>query len=128
MDRAHTFLSKVFKTNFWSGARHARDRDKLELAAIFELVPIFGVMYARRRALRPALQLCQERLEISKMKPTSRTRCLAVAALYSVVSLVAGAGRVLGWLKGARLARAPTGAIYASNSPDQVLEMRGSDE
>jgi glycosyltransferase involved in cell wall biosynthesis len=103
MDRARPFLQKIFRTNFWSGVRHARDRERMDLLGVLVLVPVLGVMIARRRALRPAFRLCQERLETSNVTLNLRDAVLAIAALYCIVSFVAGTGRVLGWLKGLRL-------------------------
>ncbi len=114
MDQARPFLSKIFRTNLWSGVRRARNKDRFDLAGILVLVPVLGVMLARRNALRPAFDLQQERLRASNVKPRWRERILAVAALYCVICFVAVAGRSLGWLKGARLARQGAGPVYST--------------
>jgi glycosyltransferase involved in cell wall biosynthesis len=126
MDRARSFLQKIFKTNFWSGVRHARDKDKIDLAGVLVFVPVIGVMIARRRSLRPAFRLHHERLKTSGVSCSRRDYILAVLALYCVVSFVAGAGRVLGWLRGLWLARQGCGPVYASLPGDTGTGKLGS--
>ena len=119
IDRPRPFLRKVFATNFWSGARKSRSQEKMDLLGILILVPVLGVAVARRRVLRPAFTLYQERLETSGLKVNFRQHMLAVVALYTLVSMAAGSGRVLGWLRGRRLLRAGKGPCYASG-PDSA--------
>jgi len=125
MDSARGFLRKVFKTNYWSGVRRARDRDKIDLAGILVFVPIIGIVIARRRSFRPALSLHRERLAGANAASTPSKNILAIVTLYCLVSVVAGVGRVLGWLKGLRLARAGSGPEYASFPADNGVKKPG---
>ena len=122
MDRARPFLKKIFITNFWSGARHARNRDKLDFLGVLILVPILGGAIARHRALRPLFHLHRKRLKSSQVMVRPGDHVLAVLALYSIVSLIAGSGRGLGWLKGIWLARSGVGPDYPSFAQQSVLE------
>lgn len=127
MDSARGFLRKIFKTNYWSGVRHARDRDKIDLAGVLVFVPIIGVVIARRRSFRPALHLHRERLNGTNATSNRSKDILAIVTLYCVVSIVAGVGRVLGWLKGLWLARTGSGPEYASFSADNGIKKPGLD-
>jgi len=124
MDRARIFLNKVFRTNYWSGFRHARDQEKMELAGILIFIPILGVMVARHRALRPVFSLYTARLQKSGIVPTMPDQFLCLAALYSIVGFVAGAARVLGRLKGmlpSKTAKGPSYPVlpYLARTKDQ---------
>ena len=112
MNEARPFLKKIFRTNFWSGFRHARNRDRMDVTGILALVPVLGVMLARKRAFRPAFSLQGDRLSCAGVRSTRSMRLLAVAALYFVVYFVAGTGRVLGWLRGMKMARSGLNAVY----------------
>jgi GT2 family glycosyltransferase len=100
-----SFLRKVWSTNLWSAARHARDGRPLDIAALLTFVPFVGVALARRSALRPVWRLCKRRLDASSLRPRRRDEARALCILYLLVAYVAGVGRVLGWLEGRRLAR-----------------------
>lgn len=119
MDRASPFLRKIYKTNFWSGARHARNKDQMDLMGILLLVPVIGVVLARHRVYRPAFRLQRQRLKKSNVRTDWRKRALAVAALYCIVYFVAGIGRVFGWLRGLNMNRPEYGPTYGGLSGDK---------
>lgn len=126
MDQARPFLNKIFRTNYWSGVRRARNGDRMDLAGILALVPVLGVMLARRQAFRPAFGLQQDRLRSSGVRSTPSKRLLAVASLYFVVYFVAGSGRVLGWLKGMKMARSGPGPVYMDGPDGEGRDEKGS--
>jgi hypothetical protein len=116
MNEARPFLKKIYRTNYWSGARHARNRDRMDLTGLLALVPVLGVMLARHQAYRPAFGLQRDRLQSAGVRSTRSMRLLAVGALYFVVYFVAGTGRVLGWLRGMKMARSGLGPVYLNDA------------
>ncbi|MBP1687534.1 MAG: hypothetical protein H6Q33_3677 [Deltaproteobacteria bacterium] len=112
------FLRKVWMTNWWSGVRRARAGDRPEIIGALVLVPILGVMIARRKALRPVSGLHRPRLRACGVSPRWRDDLRALPLLYLVVSYVAGLGRVLGRLEGCRLARAGAAPTYGCASAE----------
>jgi glycosyltransferase involved in cell wall biosynthesis len=128
MDKAGPLVRKIFRTNLWSGVRRALARDKIELVGILALVPVLGVIIARYRALRPAFRLSSERLSMSSVAPPLHKRLLAVAAIYVVVFVAAGTGRILGWLKGTWRVKRNKGPVYATFSGQAATENPESKE
>jgi len=112
------FLRKVWMTNRWSGVRHARARMPAEILGVLALVPIFGVMIARRQALRPITRLYRPRLQACGLRPRWRDHLCALTLLYFVVSYVAGLARILGRIEGSRLARAGATPTYGWQSAE----------
>lgn len=91
------------------------------------MIPILGVVIARRKALRPAHCLYRPRLQTVAIKLRLRDDLRALAALYFVVCYVAGAGRTLGWLRGRRLAREGAGPVYGAATGEGAAQLgRGS--
>ncbi len=113
-DKVSSFLRKIWKTNYADGVRRGRSRQRMDPVGILILVPVLGAAIARRRAFRPIYSLDTTRLGAAAQEPGFGTHLLAVAALYSLVCGFAGAGRVLGWLKGIRLALAGARPVYSA--------------
>lgn len=105
LDDRRAFLRKVWTTNRWAAARHARDGRSLDLSAILTFIPFVGAALARRYALRPVWRLCHPRLATAGLRTSWWDEVHALTLLYFLVCYVAGLSRVLGWLKGLRLAR-----------------------
>ncbi len=122
MNLAGPFLRKVWRTNFWSGVRKARFPKRIGLMATLVVVPVLGVVIARRNALRPAFSLDRGRLRACSVRPRVRDEVLAIAALYLVVCYVAVSARTCGWLRGLRLLREGRGPQYAPERKQASLE------
>ncbi len=105
IDERDAFLRKISTTNRWQSARRARDRERPSLADAVKFVPVLGVAFARRSALRPVATLSRPRLRLASVTPTRRQELRALLLLYFVVSWVAGAAQIRGWVGGRRLAR-----------------------
>lgn len=105
LDRALAFLTKVWRTNRWSGARRARDGMRPDLGGALGLVPVLGIARARRAALSPAADLNVARVRDAGLSPGPGRRVAAVLLLYAVVAYVAGAGRLRGWTHGLAMRR-----------------------
>jgi GT2 family glycosyltransferase len=116
LDERRPFLRKVWSTNRWAAARHARSGERPDLGGLLTVVPVLGVALARRGALRPMLGLERTRLERAGLRPTRSQEAHAVVLLYFVVAYVAGTARLVGWLEGRRLARAGYGPRYAATA------------
>ena len=97
----------------------------MDLLGVLILVPILGVVVARRRVFRPTYHLDHARLDASDQKPTLGSHLLAVGALYTAVCVVAGTGRLFGWLDGMRLARAGAGPAYLTPDASGASDQRG---
>lgn len=122
MDDGRVFLRKVWDTNRWEGVRHVRSGKKIDFGTILTMVPFVGVALARRRALRSANRLSRARLGAASVRPSFVDDLRALAALHFVVSYVAGAGRLSGWLEGWRQARAGLGPSYRVGHRKHALE------
>lgn len=106
IDQRTMFLRKVKETNRWSAVRSARAGGRPDMvSALVAFVPVLGIARPRRQALRPALQLEQDRLESSGVVSSRQDRVRALLALYSMVACAAAVGRVRGWREGWQLAR-----------------------
>jgi glycosyltransferase involved in cell wall biosynthesis len=124
IDMRRPFLRKVWSTNYWSGLRRARNREKIDLRGALILVPFAGVVIARHLALRPALHLDRERLMNAAIPLAFADHVRAIATLYCVVSYVAGAARIAGWMDGRRLAKAGSGPTYCDLPVEDLQESR----
>jgi GT2 family glycosyltransferase len=100
------FLRKIEETNRWSAVRLARAGERPDkVSTILGFIPVAGIAWARRKALRPALRLQRQRLEASGITTGRRDRTRALVALYSLVACAAMVGRVRGWREGWQLTR-----------------------
>jgi GT2 family glycosyltransferase len=116
LDSRPEFLRKIRSTNRWAAVRRARDGARLDPLALTNLVPVMGVVIARRRALRPVWRLQESRLHAAHLVPTAFRTVLALLALHSLVAPVAVAARVRGWAEGSRLRRRKVSAPAAISS------------
>lgn len=126
MEDGRAFLRKIWATNRWSAVRHARSGFQPELLGALSLLPVVGVIIARRQALRPVLSLYWPRLEVCGVTASWREDLRTLPLLYFVVSYVAGAGRVRGWLEGRRLARDGAKPTYGSPRGEPMPQQAAS--
>lgn len=117
LDDQGSFLGKVWTTNRWSAFRRARAGRPPGVLSAITFVPLVGVAFARRNALRPVVSLQRDRLRVAGLRPGLRHDLRALPVLYLLVAYVGGVARVRGWLEGAR-ARRQGGSRYAG-PPDR---------
>jgi glycosyltransferase involved in cell wall biosynthesis len=103
LDDRSSFLRKVWRTNWWSAARRARDGERMHWPGVLTFVPFLGTALARKQALRPILRLCRARLEVSGLRPSWRDDARALVVLYFFVAFVEDLGRIRGRREGCQL-------------------------
>jgi glycosyltransferase involved in cell wall biosynthesis len=105
IDDRRAFFRKVRRVNGTSTVRRVKTGEGLGSGFFLNFIPLFGVMHARRNALRPRWRLQRRRLEAAGLGPTPLEELRALAVLYGVVGYVAQWARLRGWREGRRLAR-----------------------
>jgi hypothetical protein len=103
LDDGRAFLRKVWRTNRWAGIRRARAGYLVWLRSALSVVPVLGVMLARREVLRPARRLAHARLRAAGLTVGWRTELRALAILYGLVGYVSSFARLCGWLASFRI-------------------------
>ncbi len=121
IDERQSFLRKVRRTNRSATARRARSGQHPGWRDIATFIPVYGVVSARRQALRRPFQLQPHRFAAAGIAPGRSAELRALALLYLVVGYVAALARTSGWLDGRRLARLPTPATPTSGSPPEAV-------
>ncbi len=106
LDSMKDFLRKVWMTNKWSALRRVRSGAPPDVVAVLtSFVPVLGVAWARRKALRSAFTLHQSRLEAAGLVLDGMQTTIALTALHLVVAYVAGVAQVVGWAQGRKMRR-----------------------
>lgn len=98
IDEGWPFLRKVWRTNWWSAFRRRRSGRTLSAASLVGCVPIVGAMVVRRETLRPIARLDDVRVRTTDICPGTLQEARAVLTYYVIVSQVANAARLAGWL------------------------------
>ena len=110
LDTARALLQKIWITNRWSAARQARAGGSPDPVGVLIVIPILGVILARRRVLRSPWRLEVRRLKAAGVAPCLGQSLRTLPLLYFVVAYVAGVARIRGWLEGRRLAPNASGS------------------
>ena len=104
LDTGGALLRKVWRTNWWAAFRRARAGLRPTFADALTIVPVLGVILARRRALRSPWKLERRRLACAGVAPRIVDDLRAMPILYVPVASVAGLARIGGWFTGRRRA------------------------
>jgi GT2 family glycosyltransferase len=98
LDNAPAFFRKVWRTNRWSAIRRRRSGARPSASTIVGCLPVAGGIMTRRQSLRPVAALDRARLRSAGIDVTRGSEIAALAAYYLMVSQVANAARLAGWL------------------------------